>query len=275
MKKLTTLASMLALYGLTIAVGIATAWRHVIAPQTGTVAPLEFGPLDILIFVGVFALLTLVLLRSARFSSAALGIGLVVVLIAGAQFVFATLVPWYIALLAAVLVVALARLWPLVVLHDVAIVLGIAGVAAVMGLSITPPVACIILALLSIYDIVAVYRTRSMVALAGRMVQSGAVFGFLLPAHLRDLGTRTAVALRERRAMLLGSGDIGLPLVLAASTVSTSIAAAVLVGIASLIGVAVMDYLFTHQEKAMPMAALPPIAALSILGYVLAILLGI
>ncbi len=82
-------------------------------------------------------------------------------------------------------------------------------------------------------------------------------------------------ALQTRAVMMLGSGDIGLPLVLATSAVSTSIGAAVMVAGASLIGISTMHWLFVHQERPAPMAALPPIAVSAILGYLLAILLGV
>jgi presenilin-like A22 family membrane protease len=82
-------------------------------------------------------------------------------------------------------------------------------------------------------------------------------------------------ALERRQAMVLGSGDIGLPLVLAASSVVASLNAAFMVAGFALVGVMAMQWLFTHQDKPMPMAALPPIAALSVLGYVVATLLGL
>lgn len=82
-------------------------------------------------------------------------------------------------------------------------------------------------------------------------------------------------AIRSRAVMMLGSGDIGLPLVLATSAVSQSIAAAVIVAGASLIGITVMHWLFVHQERPAPMAALPPIAVSAVLGYLLAVLIGV
>jgi presenilin-like A22 family membrane protease len=128
---------------------------------------------------------------------------------------------------------------------------------------------------LAIYDVIAVYRTRHMVALAGRMLESGAVFGFLVPERLNVFAHPVSRALRERSVMVLGSGDIGLPLVLAASSVATSVNAAYMVAGASLVGLSLMQLLFVRQRRPLPMAALPPIAASAILGYVLAVILGI
>jgi presenilin-like A22 family membrane protease len=262
-------------YGLTFAIGIAAAFRHVIMPQTGTVAPLEPTLQNALIFALVFGLFTAVMIRYARTAAISLRLFLLLALAAGTQFVLAGWFPLPYSIGGALLVVALARLVPVVLVHDLSITLGIAGVAGVMGLSITPLMACVLLAALAIYDIISVYRTRHMVALAGRMLQSGAVFGFLVPGTLKGFFMPTSRAIDERQVMMLGSGDIGLPLVLATSAVSTSIGAAVMVTGFSLAGLMLMNWLFAHQKESMPMAALPPIAASAILGFVLATLLGI
>ncbi len=101
------------------------------------------------------------------------------------------------------------------------------------------------------------------------------MFGFLVPARLGGFWMPVREAMDARAVMMLGSGDIGLPLVLAASSVTTSLGAAGMVAGFSLVGVMVMQWLFSHQEQPMPMAALPPIAASAVLGYVVATLLGI
>lgn len=263
------------LYGLTFAVSIAAAFRHVIMPQIGSVSPLEPTLANVAIFAAVFLGFTIVMVRFARGASALLRIFLVLALIFGAQFIFAGWLTWWQSVAGAFLIVLLLRFAPVVLVHDVAIGLGIGGVAAMMGLSITPLTAAALLALLSIYDIVSVYRTKHMVALAGRMLESGAVFGFLVPSRLSGFLVHTRDALEQRQVMMLGSGDIGLPLVLATSVVSTSIGAAVMVSAFSLAGLLLMHWLFLNQDEPMPMAALPPIAMSAVLGYVVAVLLGI
>jgi presenilin-like A22 family membrane protease len=275
MSKIKIAFNMLVLYGLTFTLGIAAAFQHVIRPATGTVAPLEPTLGNILVFAAVFLIFTAVMVRYARVATVSLRLFLFLALAAGAQFVLAGWVsPWY-SIGSALVLVALVRLVPIVLVHDTALVIGIAGVAGVMGLSINPLMACVLLAALSVYDIISVYRTRHMVALAGRMMASGAVFGFLVPARIKGFFMPTRAALDTKQVMMLGSGDIGLPLVLAASAVSTSIAASVMVAGFSLLGLVLMQWIFMHQEKPLPMAALPPIAMSAVLGYVLAILLGI
>jgi presenilin-like A22 family membrane protease len=264
------------MYALTMAASLTAAWQHVTHPGiSGGVGPIELSVQTGVIFLVVFAVFTAVIVRFAVVARLLLSFFLVVALIAGSQFILSAWIGMPYDIIGAISVALLLWAFPRVLVHDVAIVLGIGGLAAVLGLSLTPLVAAVLLAALSVYDIFSVYRTRHMVVLAGRMLQSGAVFGFLVPARLSGFFMRRDEALRTRAVMMLGSGDIGLPLVLATSAVSVSITAAVIVAAATLIGVSVMHWLFVHQERPAPMAALPPIAVCAILGYLLAILLGV
>jgi len=263
------------LYGLTLTVGIFTAWRHVLQPESGALAPLELTWSNALVFVGVFVLFTVLLLRYVRFAQASLSIFLVLAMLMGSQFVFSSWLSWPASAMAAVVFVFAVWLVGRVLTHDIAIAAGIAGIATLLGLSLTPLIACVLLALMAVYDVISVYRTRHMIALAGTMLRSGAIFGFLVPARGSGFFMKNLDALKRREVMMLGSGDIGLPLVLTASVTVTSVPAAVMVAAFSLAGVMGMEWLFVHQTKRTPMAALPPIAAMAIIGYVVATLLGI
>lgn len=263
------------LYALTLAVGIFTAWRHVIAPESGVLAPLELSWSNAIVFIAVFLLFTALLLRFVRFAQASLALFLAVAMLVGSQFVFSAFTPWPLNAVLALSFVFIVWLLGRVITHDIAIAVGIAGIATLLGLSLTPLIASVLLALMAVYDIVSVYRTRHMVALAGTMLSSGAIFGFLVPARTGGFLMKNLDALKRREVMLLGSGDIGLPLVLTASVTTTSVPAAVVVGLFSLAGVMGMEYLFVRQDRRTPMAALPPIAAMAIIGYVVATLVGL
>jgi presenilin-like A22 family membrane protease len=264
------------LYAVTAALALLATAHHIASPeQAGLVRPLEITLENGLIFAAVFVLFTFVMIRFVRAARVSLSMLLSVALIAGAQFIFSVWLPTTESIIAAVAVVVLLRLLPLVIIHNGAIMLGIAGIAGILGLSITPLIACGLLAALSIYDVISVYRTRHMVALAGRMVEAGAIFGFLIPATLGGFLVRRDTAMQSRSVMMLGSGDIGLPLILATSAASQSIAVAGVVILFSLIGVLIMQRLFARQQESAPMAALPPIALSAILGYMTALLMGI
>lgn len=263
------------LYALTLAVGILTAWRHVLAPESGVLAPLELSWSNAIVFVAVFLLFTVLLLRFVRFAQASLALFLALAMLMGSQFVFSPWLTWPLSGVAALAFVIGVWLIGRVITHDIAIAVGIAGIATLLGLSLTPLIACVLLALMAIYDVISVYRTRTMVAMANTMLSSGAIFGFLVPARTGGFFMKNLDALKRREVMMLGSGDIGLPLVLTASVTTTSVAAAIMVGVFSLAGVMGMEYLFVNQEARTPMAALPPIAAMAIIGYVVATLLGL
>ena len=70
--------------------------------------------------------------------------------------------------------------------------------------------------------------------------------------------------------MILGSGDVILPLLLAASLVRISVSQAAVVVVFACLGLLITNLLFTSQKTRRPMAALPPIAAMSIIGYLVA-----
>lgn len=277
-EKLRITFASLTLYTITIVVSLTAAWQHIVRPAlAGGVGPLELTWQNAVLFALVFAVFTFVMVRFVRVAHVSLAFFLFVALVAGSQFILAAWVPSPYDLIGALAVAFVLWMVPRVVVHDIAIILGIGGIAAVLGLSITPLVACVLLAGLSLYDIVSVYRTRHMIALAKRMITSGSVFGFLVPARLSGFWMRRSDALnamptgrQARSVMVLGSGDIGLPLVLATSALSQSIGAAVLISIFALLGVMLMHWLFAHQHRPAPMAALPPIAVSAILGYALA-----
>jgi len=269
-----TFASAVFLYALTLALGVAASIERIAIAQIPISVP-QFTVLDLFIFLGVFVLMTFVMLRFGRASRLSLGSLLTLAVVAGGMFVFGAWLPWPLDIAAAVVVAIATRYRPRVLPHDLGVAVGIAGISGLLGLALTPLWAVCLLAFLSVYDIISVYRTRHMVALAGRMVESGAIFGFLVPAHLRTFKQPVAAALKERSVMVLGSGDIGLPLVLAVSSVATSVHAALFVAGGALVGLSLMQWLFMHQRRAMPMAALPPIAVCSIIAYAIAVYFGI
>lgn len=259
------------LFATALAVGlfIASEYGRYTAAKV-VVEPLQFSWANIALLVGSFLFFSFVLSRYRRLSSVAFRLFLILVVVAGSQLFFAMFVPtpWDLALAAliAILMFTVRR----VITHDIGVILGISGVAALLGLSVTPITALMVVMLLSIYDIVSVYKTKHMVALAEHMVASGAIFGFLIPLKTADFFSANLGDVRST-SMILGSGDIGLPIMFAASMVTSSLQSAVIVGAFSLAGLFVTHLLFVNQDGRHPMAALPPIATASILGYLISL----
>ena len=160
-------------------------------------------------------------------------------------------------------------------MHNLAMVIAIAGLVPLIGMGLSPKIAIIALVVMSFYDIIAVYKTKHMINIARSMILSGAPFGFVVPtswvgfmANNNEVGPKMG-----DKYMLLGAGDIGLPMLLISSIATNSIWSGVIVGIFTLMGVFVTHLLFINQERREPMAALPPIATLTIVGYLIVTLL--
>lgn len=151
-------------------------------------------------------------------------------------------------------------------------ILTFAGIGAVIGLSFTPETVVILLVALSFYDIIAVYKTKHMVALAEGMIKSRAIFGFVIPTMPADIKEKMTRVVPGEQFMILGSGDVILPLLLSASLVRISLPASAIVAVFSVGGLFLMHLIFSNQKTRRPMAALPPIALMTIMGYLISFL---
>lgn len=260
-----------ALFGLTLAIGIFLAHKHSGLIKTIAIEPMSYSWGDIIVLFVFLILVSFLLPKFKRLSFILFNFFLLLVVFSGSQAFFGVFIPspWY--LLAAVALTAIFVIFRSVLIHNLGIIFGIAGIASLLGLMIVPEAAIALLIILSFYDILAVYWTRHMVALAKGMMESGAIFGFIIPFRWGDLFYRKTEARQKigERFMILGSGDVGLPLVLVSSIAVHSIGQAVLVGLFSCLGLLATHLLFVNQAGRRPMAALPPIATLTIIGYLL------
>jgi presenilin-like A22 family membrane protease len=263
----------LALFGLTQLAGIYAAYKFL--PELGPIKPgrlsgISFFNLAVLVIFVLF--LILIVRRFKLISSAFFKVFLTLIVFAGAQAVIGIWLSLPTSILAAVFLLILFWFFNNVFLQDLIMVLTFAGVGAILGLSLAPETVIVILAALSFYDIIAVYKTRHMVQLAEAMIQSRAIFGFVVPDSFGGFKERMAQVSPGEQFMILGSGDIILPLLLSASLVRTSISQAVIVAFFSILGLFLMHLIFTNQKIRRPMAALPPIALATIIGYLISLL---
>lgn len=259
------------LFGLTLVVGLYTAYRHVFYfNDLAQYQTLKLTLTDLIIFAVLFGVIFFIT-RYKKVAHFSFKILLLLIIFSGTQVVLGTLIssPW--DLMAAIIFVFIFARGGNVLLHNLSMIFGIGGIAAVFGLSISVEFGLILLVALSLYDIIAVYVTKHMVTMARSMIEGGAVFGFLIPFKFRGFfyGRKEAQAGIGENFMILGSGDIGLPLIFAASLVRISLTSAIVTAIFSLLGLFFTHLLFLNQEKRKAMAALPPIATLTIIGYLI------
>ena len=261
------------LFAVTLAVGIFTAYRYSLMPDAIQLPELKLSFWDALLVIVVLSFFVFApkYKRVAKFS---FKFFLVFVVFAGTQIIAGAFVNPPMDLAAAVIAVLIFIFLRNVLVHNIGVILGIAGIASVLGLALSPKTALFLLVILSFYDILSVYVTRHMVAMARNMIESGAPFGFIIPSE----GTSFLRPRSEAQAkigeqfMILGSGDVGLPLILACSLVGLYMSEAVIVGIFSLAGLFLTHLIFVNQKVRKPMAALPPIATMAIIGYLVSLL---
>lgn len=261
------------LFGLTLALGLYAAYNYSLnftdIIQNGAV---KFTFTDLILLFILFGAIFFISRhkRVARFS---FRLFLILIVFSGTQVLLGTFLPSPWELAAATLFALIFFIGVNVLVHNLGIILGISGIAAVFGLSISVEFGLILLAVLSFYDIVAVYLTKHMVTLARSMVEGGAIFGFLIPFEFKGFfyGQKQAKAGLGENFMILGSGDIGLPLIFVSSLVKISLASAIITAVFSMLGLFLTHLLFFNQVKRRAMAALPPIATMTIIGYLVSL----
>jgi len=177
---------------------------------------------------------------------------------------------WTSDLFSLIIMVILIVWWlkgPSVFIQDVCVILAMAGAGSVFGLTFTPKVVIVLLVIFSAYDIVAVYKTKHMVEMAKEMIESHAILGLVIPPNLSAFKENLKEVKLGGRFMVLGGGDIVFPLLFCSSLVSSGIFNSLIVALFSLIGLFFSFWIFIKQKEKKAIPALPPIALLSILGY--------
>ncbi len=173
------------------------------------------------------------------------------------------------AFLGAIAIVALRFIYPRILTQNIAIIIGIAGISASLGMSVKPLMVLIILILLSVYDIIAVYKTRHMIKLFKGMAKRGAVLALVVPKSFSLWFNKFEIIKPENKNefIFLGTGDLALPIFFAISALSLGIRFSLLIIFGAVVGFTVNHLIFINQKERKPIPALPAIAFFSILGY--------
>jgi presenilin-like A22 family membrane protease len=205
-----------------------------------------------------------------------------IAMLSGAWFIADIYLPPGLALIVGSAAILIRFAWKSALVMNFSLAVGIAGIAAGIAADLSPNSVLILLTVLSFYDIVAVYSTKHMVKMFRELSSRGVVFAFVLtPLRLGDLlapavhpdGAGSEGASPRRLGMFLGTGDVALPVMLAAAALRVGTVPAVCSLAGAAAGFAVMYMLFLAQPKRAPLPALPPIALGSILAYLLSIVI--
>ncbi|MFC1978180.1 presenilin family intramembrane aspartyl protease [Chloroflexota bacterium] len=169
-------------------------------------------------------------------------------------------------------------LWDRIWLHDLLLLITISGAGAVFGFLFSPLTFMIFMLVIAVYDVVAV-RFGFMVWMADKLSESATMPAFVFPKKVKDwrlrlknirVGDLKNEELDRREYAILGGGDIGFPLMFTVSVFFASgLASAMLVGAFALMGLMSAFLIQLLWLKGKPMPALPPIAFLSVIGFLI------
>jgi len=173
--------------------------------------------------------------------------------------------------------VAFGTFWfliPLIWLHDLVLILAVSSLGAVFGRFITPWTAMAIILGLAVYDILAV-RFKFMLWMADRLSEINALPALIIPRkysewslNLKRQGKKVIeVNPADREYSILGGGDIAFPCLLTASVYfAQGLGPGAIIAVLGSLGLVSVYAIQAIFFKGKPIAALPPIAALTLVG---------
>jgi presenilin-like A22 family membrane protease len=185
------------------------------------------------------------------------------------------LAAYSLAIITGVLWLFWAKIW----LHDLILLITLAGISAVFGFFISPWTFMIFMLVIAVYDFLAV-RFGLMIWMADKLSETASLPAFVFPRKIGDwrlnlkavqVGELKKEEADKREHTILGGGDIGFPLMFSSSVYFESgMKSAILVGAFAIIGLMGAFLIQKIWLKGKPMPALPPIAICSLIGFLIA-----
>lgn len=253
------------------------------------VLEIKLQPISLSSFLIYFLIVTLLILALLKISRGKAGFLLQILFILavffGLDILFSTFIVEPGAVILAAGLIALRFLQPTVLLHNLVVIGGLAGIGGMLGLSLSPRDVIILLVILSIYDVIAVYKTKHMTKMAKEMIKKRVILGIIVPEKISEFKasmtevekdkisiTKVPKLNKASRFMILGGGDLALPLLLITSVAHQNIWRSIIVLVFALLGLILMHLIFIKLKR-QPIPALPPLAVFSILGYLISLLI--
>jgi presenilin-like A22 family membrane protease len=260
------------LFCVTLGLGIVTAFKinKIFKIEEITIPQISFWK-----FILYFLLVTLFILLVSHFLKFKKGKGILF------KALFALTVFWggilllscWIPDVPALIVMTFLVFWwlkkPSVLIQDLCLILGMAGAGGILGLSLNPLIVVLILVIFSIYDFIAVYKTKHMVKMAKEMIESKAILALVVPPNFSGLRESLEKIKPGREFLILGGGDIVFPLLFCVALIPQGLLTSFIVAVFSLLGLFAGFWFFVSQKTRQPIPALPPIALFSIIGFLI------
>ena len=193
----------------------------------------------------------------------------VLAVFAGASATFSSWLPDTIALILTAILIFCWFKKSSVLIHNLAMILAIAGIAVFLGLSLRPETVAVLLMILSVYDFLAVYKTKHMIRIAEEMMSVGAVLALIIPQEIAGFKANLKEVKPGGKFMILGGGDVAFPLLLCFSLSGRGIIHSLIIASFALLGLFVSFRLFVGQQPRRPIPALPAVALFSLIGFLL------
>jgi len=111
-----------------------------------------------------------------------------------------------------------------------------------------------------------------MVKMTEAMIETQTIIGLVIPSKTKEFKEMVPNSETRKRFVILGGGDLAIPLMLATSFIPFGIQKSIIVAIFALIGMALSVWLFYSQKEKQAIPALPAISFLSLIGCVIAII---
>jgi presenilin-like A22 family membrane protease len=222
------------------------------------------------LFATVIIIILLKFLKGALFFKALMAF----LIFVGAETIFAVPFPDIVATLLAILLVIIHFRIANVLTQNIAMIIAVGGIGASLGMFLPVPAIIVILLVLSLYDYIAVYRTKHMVKMFRGLLDKGVPMSLVVPDKASGMSHNVKlVTPGTGKYLMLGTGDIAFPVIFAVSALNYSLLHALGVVVGSFLGLVVVHYIVTMRAKgAVP--ALPPISILAILGFALVHFIG-
>lgn len=259
------------LFSLTLGLGIATAFRlnRFLEQEAISPTPISFSQF-VFYFILVNVLVVLLVFFGFKKAQAKILRGLFLFSLGFSSLLLIN--AWIPDILALALVFFLLWLWlkkSSVLIHDLLMILAMAGAGSILGLRMDPKIVVLLLIVFSIYDFIAVYKTKHMVKIAQEMAKKGALIALMIPQKISDFSANLKQIEPGGKFLILGGGDIVFPLLFCSSLISQGILRSLIVAAFSLLGLFASFLIFVFQKQRRPLPALPPIALFSIIGFLI------
>jgi len=186
---------------------------------------------------------------------------------------FSAFIPQVMALIIALILSLWKVLKPNIIVHNFTELFIYGGLAAIFVPVLSIFSVSVLLILISIYDMIAVWKTKHMISLAKFQAHSKTFAGLLIPYSLRLKKPKVKGKMKEVpvRTAILGGGDIGFPLLFAGVVLKTSSFSNAF--IISIFAALALMFLFAIAKKTKFYPAMPFIAVGCFIGYLVTLVI--